>query len=56
MRTACLQWPYLLQQPPDVSPHRGWGHPEGNKYEQVSNDGHRMSLMGQGWGILRSHV
>ena len=44
MCTACLCRPYVLQQPPDVST-GGGGVPEVNEFEQVSTDGHQMSLV-----------
>ena len=44
MSTACLRWPCLLQQPPDVS--TSGGGIEVYKLEQVSSDDHQMSLAG----------
>ena len=44
MSTACLRWPRLLQQPPDVS--TSGGGIEVYKFEQVSSDDHQMSLAG----------
>ena len=34
----------------------GGGGPEVNKFEQVFNDGHQMSLVGEGKKTVRSHV
>ena len=44
MSTACLRWPCLLQQPPDVS--TSGGGIEVYKFEQVSSDDHQTSLAG----------
>ena len=43
MHTARLQ-PYVLWFPPDVS--TSGGCPQVNKFEQVSSDGHQISLAG----------
>ena len=48
MRTVRLHTIYALVSPKDVS--FGEGVPPMNKFEQVSSEGHQMSLAGGGQG------